>query len=212
MTFVQIQDRVLARATQSSTVARTRVKEYINEILRKIATSTNCARVRSGTVSINTVDGTKTITSTGLVKVQSVTIPAENRVLEERSADQIRLMDPDASQEGLPRYFVVQKFNATTCTLRLWPTPDAIYAVEIDGVLTGTDLSADADVPGLPEDFHDMLVTGALAKERDHLEKFDLALKGEQEFEQRLSSLKYFLNKSAFLRRQDAERPWWYAR
>jgi hypothetical protein len=214
VTFVNIQDRVMARTNLSSTTARTRIKAYVNERLRRVATSTNVGRVRFGSVSINTVANVNTITSTGLVKIVTASIPAENQILDERTTDQLRNYDTDVSQNGVPRFFAVKAVNATTLTVQLYPEPDAIYAVVLEGILTGTDLSADADVPGLPEDFHDILIFGALADELPHLQRTDEAAYYEDKFEKRLSDLKYFLAKSAYLRRPEMGNVfshWWLA-
>lgn len=208
MTFVQLQDRVMGRLNLTTTAARTRIKEYLNERLRRVATSTNVGRVRYGSVSTNTTDNAETITPTGVIKMRTVSIPTQNRILDERTTDQIRTYDADRSHEGVPRYYAVQKINATTLQLLLWPKPDAAYAVVTEGMLTGTDLSSDSDVPGLPEDFHDLLIFGALADEYPHLEKTELALLNEQKFERRLSDLKYFISKSTYLRRVEQGDPW----
>jgi hypothetical protein len=201
----------MARTNLTSTTARTRVKEFINERLRRIATSTNCGRLRMGTVSINTVADNNAITTTGLVHIKAVTIPLENAILDERTVEQLRTYDPDVSENGVPRFYAVRKINATTLELMLYPEPDAIYAVSIDGILTGTDLSADGDVAGLPEDFHDVLIFGALADEYPHLSDTENSLIFEGKYEARLKDLRYFLAKSAWLRRTEPGRdPWLY--
>jgi hypothetical protein len=204
----------MARTNLTTTAARDRIKAYVNERLRRVATSTNVGRVRFGSVSINTVANVNTITSTGLVKIVTASIPAENQILDERTTDQLRSYDTDVSQNGVPRFFAVKAVNATTLTVQLYPEPDAIYAVVLEGILTGTDLSADADVPGLPEDFHDVLIFGALADELPHLQRTDEAAYYEDKFEKRLSDLKYFLAKSAYLRRVETGNVfshWWLA-
>jgi hypothetical protein len=215
VTFVTIQDRVMARTNLTTTTARTRVKAMINERLRSIATSTNLGRVRFGSVSINTVADTNTITTTGLVKAFTVSIPVENRVLEERTTAQLREYDTDVSQNALPQFYAVKAVNATTLTLQLYPEPDAVYAVVIEGVLTGTDLTADGDVPGLPEDFHDILVFGALADEYPHLKDLESAAYYEGKFEQRKKDLRMWMAKRSFLSRgvEQGTYPsnWWVA-
>jgi hypothetical protein len=201
VTFVNIQDRVMARTNLTSTTARTRIKAFVNERLRAVATSVNMGRVRFGAISINTVANTNTITTTGLVKAFTVSIPLENVTLEERTTDQLRAYDQDVSENGVPRFYAVKAVNATTLTLQLYPEPDAIYAVAIEGVLTGTDLSADGDVAGIPEDFHDLLVFGALADEFPHLSKLEEAAYYEGKFEQRLKALRMWIAKRSFLSR-----------
>lgn len=200
----------MARTNLTTTVARTRVKAYLNERLRRVATSVNCGRVRQGSVSINSVANVNTITTTGLVKVKTVSIPLENRVLDERTADQLRTYDPDVSENGIPRYYAIQKINPTTLTLQLYPEPDAIYAIAIEGILTGTDMSVDADVPGVPEDFHDVLIYGALADEYPHVKDTENSLLFENKFDARLKELRYYIAKSAYLSRVEKCDPWFY--
>src|SRR6266850_2607104 len=151
--------------------ARTRIKIFINERYRKLQTSIGMGRVRFGTITFPTVAGTYLYTTTGLIKPWTVAIPAQNWVLQERTFDTVRTLDPDNSQTGRPEVYVVQKFSATTVTLYLWPKPDAIYTVQVDGILTGTDLTADGDIPAFPEDFHDQLVFAASADELTKMEK-----------------------------------------
>jgi hypothetical protein len=164
-------------------------------------------KTRWGTVSVNTVSGTVTSATTGLLKVNTVTIPLQNRVLEERTMAYIRMMDPANSASGAPLLYAVEKIGATTSTLHFYPKPDAIYAVQIDGLLVGTDLTADADVPGIPEDFHDILIDGVLADEYGDMEDQQASMvKSENAYTLRLRELRYFISKSAWLsRRQGGE-------
>lgn len=213
MTFQNVQDRVMARGNRSSTEARARIKDFINERLRAVQTSVGLGRTRQGIVSVNTTSGTATVTTTGLVKVQSVTLPALNRVLEQVETLDIRRFDSDASTSAAPAYFAVNKFNATTVSLTLWPKPDATYALSIEGVLVGTDLSANSDVPGLPEDFHDILVFGALADEHYHDGDTKTGDRMESKFEARKRELRYFVNKTAAMcSRGSSPWPWWWTR
>ena len=47
-------------------------------------------------------------------------------------------------------------------TLWLWPQPAAAYGIKIDAISKPIDLVADTDVPGMPDEFHMLLVWGAL--------------------------------------------------
>lgn len=213
MTFKQLQDRVMGRLNLSESAARTRIKDFINERYRRLATSISLGRVRRGTVSVNTIVGTFTYSPATLIKPYTVIYPAGNRVLEEMSMDQIRLIDADSSLSGPPERFVVQKFNAATVTIYIHPKPDAIYALQIDGMLTGTDMTADADVPAFPEDFHDVLEFGALSDELEKMEKYKMAEKYEKAYQERKRELRYFIAKSAYLEQSQGDQWWigpWY--
>jgi len=201
MTFKQIQDRVLDRLNLTSTDARTRIKNFINERYRQAVTSCSLPRLRMGSAAPVTVSGSAAITVSGVIKPLTFTLPALNRVLYERSQDQLRTYDPSGQWLGAPQYYAVTNYGATTFALLLMPKPDAAYTLNVDGYLAGTDLSADGDIPAFPEDFHDILENGALADEYDHKDKGDYAKKYEMRYQQRLSELRYFVAKSIYSHR-----------
>ena len=213
MTYKVIQDRCLERLRLTSAAARARIKNRINERLRAVQASVGLGKTRVGTVSINTVASTATIVTTGVTKVFTVAIPLQNRVLAERTIDYIRLIDPAGTAAGTPTDYAVEKIGVATSTLRLYPIPDAIYAVQIDGLLVGTDLAADADIPGVPEDFHDIVIDGACADEYGDMEDAQAKVaECEGRYQSRLRELRYFLAKSAWLSRRQggaADTPNW---
>ena len=212
MTFKNIQDRVMGRLNLTSAEARTRIKTFINERYRKLQTSVSMGRVRFGTGTFATAAGTFTYTPSSLVKPITLYYTAGNRVLAQKSMDEVRLMDPDASQTGEPEAWVLQKFTATGCTIYVWPKPDAIYTIGYDGIVSGTEMSADGDVPVFPEDFHDQLEFAATADELMKMEKPVLADKMELKAENRMRELRYFMAKSSYLNLQQgsgADTWWW---
>lgn len=218
MTFKNLQDRVMGRLNLTSTEARTRIKAFLNERYRKLQTSVGLGRVRFGTVGFNTVAGTFTYSPATLIKPMTIMYPAGNRVLAQKSMDEIRMMDPDSSQTGEPEAFVLQQFGATTCTIYVWPKPAGIYALSVDGIIAGTDMSGDSDVPVIPEDFHDILEFAATADELMKMEKPTLADKMETKVELRTRELRYFIGKSTYLGLQQGSAselfwwwgPWWW--
>lgn len=200
MTYKQVQDRVLDRLNLTSTDARTRIKNFINERYRNAVTSCSMQRVRMGNFSATTVSGATTVTVSG-AKPVTITMPALNRGLGERSLDQLRSYDPSGQWSGAPQFYAVTNFGAQNFTLQLMPKPDGAYVLNIDGYALGIDLTADADLPAFPEDFHDLLIFGVLADEYDHMGEEDKALKQEAKFARRLADLRYFIAKSTYLHR-----------
>lgn len=201
----------MGRLGLTTTDARARIKIFINERYRKLQTSIGLARVRFGTITFPTISGTYLYSTTGLIKPWTVAIPGQNWVLEERPFDTIRTLDPDNSQTGRPEVYAVQKFAAVSVSLYLWPKPDGVYTIQVDGILTGTDLTADGDIPAVPEDFHDLLVFAASADELTKMEKPALAQAQEIRADARTRELRYFLEKSAYLGfvQNDLEGWWW---
>ena len=51
----------------------------------------------------------------------------------------------------------------------LWMTPSGVITYSVDVTRAITDLAQDTDVPLLPEDFHDVILLGALVDEYNHL-------------------------------------------
>lgn len=208
MTFVQLQDRVMGRLNLTTSESRTRIKGFLNERYRRLQTSIGLGQVRRTQISLATVVGQFEYPITTLIKVITVTYPTGNRVIGELSLDQIRRMDPDGGQTGVPQAYAVTKYAADSVTIYVWPKPDAIYTLQIDGLARGTDMTADADLPAFPEDFHDYLVFAGCADELEKMEKGEASARMEIRAKQRSEDLRYFLAKSAYLSIQQSDN-WW---
>lgn len=215
MTFKEVQDSVMGRVNQTSTVARDRIKGFINLRCRDVQTTVNLGSVRRGSVDCTTISGESFIIPSGVIKPLTVRLPALNRVFGERSVDQLRVFDPAEQWVGAPELFAIYKTLPDGVELMLMPQPDGAYDLTMDAVLRGTDMTQDDDVPGFPEDFHDILIYGALADEYDHLEKEDESVKAETKYERRMSQLRYFVQKSIYLHRMQSgymfsNWEWWF--
>lgn len=212
MTFGNIISHVQARVKQTSADSTTRIGQYVNERYRAVQTGVGLGAVRFGTVSLTTVAGTTDYSPATLIHPMTVTYAGGNRVLIEKTKDFFRNLDPAGTRTGSPQYYATKKFNAATVTIELFPIPDGPpdYTLAIDGILTGADLTTN-DVPVLPEDFHDLLVFGATADELLKLEKPDQSDRMEKRFRDRLSELRYFVAKTAYLDFKQGEAGnWWW--
>lgn len=215
MTFLELQTSVMSRLNLTTTEARTRIKAFINQRYRSLQTSIGLGQVRFGSSTFPTVGGTNSYSPTNLIKPMTLRIASVNVVLDERTMDQLRLMDPDLNQTGTPYFYAISNYGASTCTLFLWPTPDIVYTVAYDGIVRGTEMVADGDIPVFPEDFHDILTLMASADELLHKEKPALSDKMEQKGIDRTKELRYFLAKSGYLGLSQGDSgnwwwgPWW---
>lgn len=218
MTFQTLQDRVMGRLNLTSAEARTRIKTFINERYRKLQTSVGLGRVRFTSSTLTTGAGTYTYSPANLLKPITLYYAAGNRVLAQKTMDEIRMMDPDSSMTGEPEAWVLQQFGSVSCTIYIWPKPAGSYVVGYDGIVVGTDLSANGDVPVIPEDFHDALEFAATADELMKMEKPKLADAMEAKAERRERELRYFIAKSTYLGLQQGSAselfwwwgPWWW--
>lgn len=202
MTFLEIQDAVMNRLNLTSTDARTRIKTEINLRYREVQSSINMAATRRGTRTFTTTSGSSLTTQSGIAKVLNVFDPTYlKNVLMEWSLNQIRQQDPPVQVVGTSTNYAVENMVNNLITLRLYPQPTVSYDLQADCLLAGIDMVDDTDEPAIPTDFHDVLVHGVLYDELMKMEKMNpLALKEEAKFEKRLSDIRYFVAKSAWLR------------
>jgi hypothetical protein len=201
MQLSDIRTRVMNRLNLTSPEAATRINAEINDRYREVVTSVNLTRTRRSLIAMNTASGQSTITTAGVAKLLDVFDPVIlRRPLNEVSQNQIRLMDASSQVVGTPYMYAIEKHQNDTVTIRLFPQPTGVSQLQADCVVSGTDLVNDTDIPTFPNDYHDVLVHGVLADEYAKLEKTQpLAEREEAKFEKRLSELRYFLIKSAYL-------------
>lgn len=67
----------------------------------------------------------------------------------------------DAGYRSRPEVYVL---TGSPLRLRLGPTPDAAYTFQLDYAVSTPRMTQETDVPALPDEFHDLLVTYATAK------------------------------------------------
>ena len=218
MTFDDIRAKVMDRTNLSSADASARIGGFINERLRNVQTSCNLSRVRRGTITVTApADATSVVLVDDTVDttycIKPITIFHGTRPLFERTHDQIKNTRVNLVA-GTPSVYAVLRFGASDCEIELCPVSTDAVVLTVEGLLNGVDLAADDDVPAMPEDFHDVLVFGALADEYDHTDRADLAMKQEQKFEKRVRELRYFIQKSIYLQRvqgrMGSPSPFWW--
>lgn len=208
MTFKQIQDRVMSRRNLTSPEARTRVKEFINERYRDVRASIGLGKTRRSETTLALVAGQSRYTLASTARLLTLTDTTNTKVLREKSMDQIRLVDPGLTQEtSSPDFYAIESVGATSVSIFIWPKPTGTQTLTVDREALVTELSADGDIPVLPEDYHDVLLRGALADEYSHAEEPVLEAKEEKKYERRLSQLRYYIAKSRWLdRHQNSNR------
>lgn len=155
MTFKSIQDEVLAAGFADATY-RPRIKDWINDAQAVIASEVDL-RVFQASTTQNTVSGTATYN-----------LPADFRRLRYvytdvgATSDNVPLSPLDGPEDfdqlpgasGAPELYTVK-----VAQLALWPTPNSVISLIIAYYRNPATLTADADVPELPNPpYHDALV------------------------------------------------------
>lgn len=199
MTFTDIQNEVLEDLNLTSAVATARVGRSINRYYKRACSGIG---LESSTHSLVPITATTTISNQSLVftgtnKLLSVFNPAFTppMVLEELTFDEIRNQPLGTDP---PQSYAIQLMGATTVTIWLSSIPATMYSLSADAELVIGTLSG-VQVPAFDENFHDLLIYGAMAVELDKMEKYDLAEKQENLFESRLSALRMKIAISAYM-------------
>ena len=208
MTFLEIQNRCMDRLNLSTDDARTRIKNFINERVRALQTSCHLGQVRRGIVTVLTVADEPVQLLDGIVLPKTLSIPAQRRILTSTSIDGLRVLDPAQTTRGVPARYAISLFDTDKTWVELLPVPDAEYAIKVDGILNGTELVDDSDIPAFPEDFQDAIIYGVLAEENQHWDKVDRFEYLERKFKDRRSEARYFISRQIYLHRMQGGTSW----
>jgi len=222
MTFTQLVAEVMDRLNLTSTDAQTRIGQRINQRYRKVTSSlgllTSRREITTFTLNSGVDADLPDYTLTDVEKVVRITQRADSggvRVLKEVTYDDVT---NSSVRSGLPHCWAVKEMGDDYVTITLDAFPDAEdFDLSIEHYSNLSDLSG-TDVPIFAKDFHDILVEGALSDEYRKLEKFEAANDAENRFNARLSDLRMFIAKSAYLDIQQGRdnlrqswrgRSWW---
>lgn len=160
MTYLQIVNAVLKRLRENQ-VDTVEFDEYsslvgalVNDAKSQIEGSHSWSSLRS-TKSINTAQGTSEYSVTG-----SGNHPIIHAVINDTSNQLITFRDSTFFNrayymgqvlEGSPTNFTMMGVDGNgDINIKLYPQPDAVYALRVDGVYPQVDLDADSDVMTIP--------------------------------------------------------------
>jgi hypothetical protein len=105
-------------------------------------------------------------------------------------------MDPaETYTAASPVVYAVRKVGATSLKIRLWPIPAVSGTLKLDTSSGTTALSADGDVPVLPEDYHWILSLAARSCEYEKLSD-DRFVPSRRDLDAAVSELRYYVAKS----------------
>lgn len=90
-----------------------------------------------------------------------------------------------ASREGHPQMFSTDPARQ----LVLYPIPDAVYVVRGRYWKAAQELAADADVPEMPEDYHDLLWMGALLRVASNQESWNQMQVWQRDYDRLMTDL-----------------------
>jgi len=186
----------ITRSGTTATVTTATDHGYATGVSVKVAGAVETAyngvfviTVTGDTTFTYTVSGSPSTPATGTITVELL---QTQWILGERTMDELRMM---TIQSDPPQNWAPANMNADTVTAQLDVIPSSAYILNADVEINITNL-AGSNVPGFAQDFHDILVRGALADELMKMEKYSEAETQEGKFEKRLSELRLYIAKS----------------
>jgi hypothetical protein len=177
--------------------AKTRIARELNMRYKQVTTAIGLIPSRREEFSTLATIGSRLIAFTGAEKLDVVfrKVGTQNVILGEVTNDE--MLDLPLRDEP-PTAFSIFNVAPTTITIKIDCTPTTAFTIYAHGLGDATTLSSN-DQPAFPESFHDILVHGVKADEYRRKEKDDKAKEAEAMFMNRLSDLKMFIAKSAYL-------------
>lgn len=196
-TFLELVNEVTDRLNLTSDQAISRVGREINSRYKRVTSSIGLITSRRAQVTKVVTIGNKSVAFSGITHIDAVIDKSSGNdvILREATVDELREA-PDVGEP--PKTYAVFSTTTTTVTILLDGTPATAYTLYADGLATASTLAGSGS-PAFAEDFHDILVFGAVADELRKMEKPQLADVAEADFERRLSDLRMFIAKSAYL-------------
>ncbi len=204
MTLLEIQTE-LARETNNdasslNATTKARFLAAINRHYRRIASFAGLQHLRDTTTTFPTVVNQAEYQIGSVAKINRIWDTANRRLLLPMTLAQYRQMSPEAITDntGTPLFWIWEGYSGSSTPkfdLYLWPTPNAVLTMSIDLTSVLTALSADADVPILPVDFHDLLFLGPLVDEYRHLDDSRLMV-AQRQLDDREKQFKYWMHET----------------
>jgi hypothetical protein len=138
------------------------------------------------------------MTFTGIEKILAV-IDKSGRsdiVLGQVTPDEIHIL---TVLTGPARHFAIERIHPNSIDILMDAKPTVTnFTLWADAIVNLSTLSA-GQSPDFPESFHDILVWGVMADEYRKMEKLSLMQDAEANYEKRLSDLRMWIAKSAYL-------------
>jgi hypothetical protein len=198
VTFAELVAAVQSRLNLTSTESATRIGITINDRYKRITSAIGINLSRRTTVQANVTVGVSTLNFAACEKIINVVDRSATpyRVLTECTVEQLGAEQP--SSNATPRKYAILAVDAHSVTILLDCVPQSAFTLYADCYGRASTLSGSQE-PAFEEDFHDILVHGALADEYRKMEKAAYARESEALYQERLSDLRMFRTKSSYL-------------
>ena len=162
MTYLDLVNHVLRRlrvdtvSTWDETDYSTMIGDLVNDAMIKVQNAHNWSMLQT-TTTVNTVASTATYEladSNENTQIQTVVNTTSNYMLTAADRGWIDYQESLTTSEGPPTYWSAasQASGDGDLTIQLWPTPDAVYAIDILHNVKQDRMTAGTDVLLVPDD------------------------------------------------------------
>lgn len=203
-TFSQLYNDGLQQADETTgsgvTVARTIIKAGINESYAEISGIRDWKTLENST-TVSTVASTEEytpITSSAstprIRRISSITDQTSNKFIDEITREKFEKTYPNPSDTGSPKLWYQSGYTSgRDIKFKLYQIPDGVYSLSVIYYEEPLELSADGDIPRIPDQFHYGLVYLGLAKyfeyQKDSMANYYRSL--HQEFKDKILNVEY---------------------
>lgn len=197
MTLNEMTQHIADAMNLSSPDSVARIARTINVRYKRVTSAIGLVTSRREEISQTATIGSRYITFSGAEKLDAIyrKVGTKNILLDEITHDE--MLDTSPRDEP-PTKFSVFSVAPRSVTIMVDCTPTTQFTLYA-AVLADLTTLSNNDSPAFPESFHDILIHGVMADEYRKKEKPQEARESEMYFEQRLSDLKMFLAKSAYM-------------
>lgn len=217
MTYEEIISETAERLGLASDEAKSRIRREVDSRYRRATSSIGLETSRRAQISKAATIGNRTITfgTVGTApQVAGATAPAPIEkvlaVIDKTSTRDLVLrqvtmddMHDLPVRTVMPRHWAVASMHTGSVDVYLDTVPATtftLYADVILGMPAGlTTLTNQTPSPDFPESFHELIIFGVMADEYRRMEKMALAQSCELDYEKRLSDLRMFIAKTAYM-------------
>jgi hypothetical protein len=181
----------------SAPEAKARINRELNVRYKQVTSAIGMSPTRREEFSKAATIGSSFITFTGAEKLDVVyrIVDGKQKPLDELTDDEMRKAPV---RDEPPTQFSLYSVAPSSVTVKIDCVPTTTFTLYASGLADASSLSS-TDSPAFPESYHDILVLGVTADELRRKEKDRAADRAEAKFESRLSDLRMFFAKSAYL-------------
>jgi hypothetical protein len=197
MTMNELVRDVAEELGASSQEALDRIMRLANRRYKEITSAIGLITTRREEVSKAATIGSRYLTFSGVERLDTVfrRVDNKNYILQEITNDE--MLDLNVRDEP-PMKYSIFTVSPASVTIFMDCIPTTTFTLYAHGLADVSTLSG-TDRPAFPESFHDIIIYGVLADEFRRKEKSKESSDAEAKFTQRLSDLKMFIAKSAYL-------------